>query len=84
VTAFAEAAATTHPLTYWLRRQSQSVSRPSSSSGDKTLDLAPDFDEFCGLLTAHGVEFVIVGAHALNDEVNAAIGERVILGPRHR
>ena len=29
------------------------------------MDLAPDFDEFCGLLTAHGVEFVIVGAHAL-------------------
>jgi hypothetical protein len=29
------------------------------------LILASDFDEFCGLLTAHGVEFVIVGAHAL-------------------
>ena len=29
------------------------------------MDLAPDFDEFCGLLTAHAVEFVIVGAHAL-------------------
>jgi hypothetical protein len=27
--------------------------------------LAPDFDEFCGLLIDHGVEFVIVGAHAL-------------------
>jgi hypothetical protein len=23
------------------------------------LDLAPDFDEFCALLTAHAVEFVI-------------------------
>lgn len=29
------------------------------------MDLAPDFDEFCGLLIAHGVEYVIVGAHAL-------------------
>ena len=29
------------------------------------MDLAPDFDEFCGLLSARGVEFVIVGAHAL-------------------
>jgi hypothetical protein len=29
------------------------------------LDLAPDFDEFCALLTARAVEFVIVGAHAL-------------------
>ena len=29
------------------------------------MTLAPDFDEFCGLLTAHGVEFVIIGAHAL-------------------
>jgi hypothetical protein len=28
------------------------------------LGLAPDYDEFCGLLTAHAVEFVIVGAHA--------------------
>ena len=29
------------------------------------MDLAPDFDEFCGLLLAHRVEFVIVGAYAL-------------------
>jgi hypothetical protein len=29
------------------------------------LDLAPDFDEFCALLCAHRVEFVIVGAYAL-------------------
>lgn len=29
------------------------------------MTLAPDFDEFCALLSAHGVEFVIVGAHAL-------------------
>ncbi len=29
------------------------------------MDLAPDFDEFCALLTARNVEFVIVGAHAL-------------------
>ena len=29
------------------------------------MDLAPDFDEFCGLLIAHHVEFVIVGAYAL-------------------
>jgi hypothetical protein len=29
------------------------------------LDLAPDFNESCGLLNARRVEFVIVGAHAL-------------------
>lgn len=29
------------------------------------MDLAPDFNEFCGLLNAHHVEFVVVGAHAL-------------------
>src|SRR5262245_7027531 len=29
------------------------------------MDLAPDFNEFCGLLIAHDVEFVIVGAYAL-------------------
>ena len=29
------------------------------------MDLTPDFDEFCALLSARAVEFVIVGAHAL-------------------
>jgi len=29
------------------------------------MDLAPDFDEFIASLTAHSVEFVIVGAYAL-------------------
>jgi hypothetical protein len=29
------------------------------------MDLAPDFNAFCGLLNEHGVEFVIVGAYAL-------------------
>ena len=29
------------------------------------MDLAPDFNEFCGLLNARRVEFVVVGAHAL-------------------
>ncbi len=29
------------------------------------MDLAPDFSEFCALLSDHRVEFVIVGAHAL-------------------
>lgn len=29
------------------------------------MDLAPDFDEFIGFLTAHGVEFIVVGAYAL-------------------
>jgi hypothetical protein len=29
------------------------------------LDLAPDFSEFCELLSDHHVEFVVVGAHAL-------------------
>jgi hypothetical protein len=42
-----------------------SALRLLSFCGGNTLDLAPDFDEFCALLTARGVEFVIVGAHAL-------------------
>ena len=29
------------------------------------MEVAPDFDEFVGCLTALGVEFVIVGAYAL-------------------
>jgi len=29
------------------------------------MELAPDFDECIGFLTAHGVEFVVVGAQAL-------------------
>ena len=29
------------------------------------MDLAPDFDEFIGFLTARGVDFVVVGAYAL-------------------
>ena len=29
------------------------------------MELAPDFDEFIGSLTAHGVEFVVIGAYAL-------------------
>ena len=29
------------------------------------MNLAPDFDEFLASLTAHGVEFLIVGAYAL-------------------
>ena len=29
------------------------------------MDLAPDFEEFIASLTAHGVEFLIVGAYAL-------------------
>jgi hypothetical protein len=29
------------------------------------MEVAPDFDEFIGCLTAHGVDFVIVGAYAL-------------------
>jgi len=28
------------------------------------MELAPDFDEFIASLTAHGVEFVVVGAYA--------------------
>ena len=38
---------------------------PSSFCGGSTLELAPDFDEFCGLLIAHHVEFALVGAYAL-------------------
>jgi hypothetical protein len=36
------------------------VWRPWSFCGGSSLDLAPDFDEFCALLTARDVEFVIV------------------------
>jgi hypothetical protein len=39
--------------------------RRSNSCGDNSLDLAPDFNEFCALLLARNVEFVVVGAHAL-------------------
>jgi YD repeat-containing protein len=39
--------------------------RRSSTCGGRSMDLAPDFDEFIGSLTAHGVEFVVVGAYAL-------------------
>src|SRR5260370_15654530 len=41
------------------------ASQLSSSSGDSSMDLAPDFDEFIASLSAHGVEFVVVGAYAL-------------------
>ena len=30
-------------------------------SDNRSMDLAPDFDEFCGLLNAHEVEFVMTG-----------------------
>jgi hypothetical protein len=30
------------------------------------VDLAPDFDEFCALLIAQRVEFVVIGAYALS------------------
>ena len=30
------------------------------------MDLAPDFDEFCALLIAQRVEFVVIGAYALS------------------
>ena len=29
------------------------------------MDLAPDFDAFIGSLTAHGVEFIVVGAYGV-------------------
>ena len=47
------------------RARPPSGSRRSNSCGFSTVDLAPDFDEFCALLSARGVEFVIVGAYAL-------------------
>jgi hypothetical protein len=37
----------------------------SSFCGDSGVELEPDFSEFCSLLNAHRVEFVIVGAYAL-------------------
>jgi hypothetical protein len=39
--------------------------RQSSFSGTKSMDVAPDFSAFCGLLNEHDVEYVIVGAYAL-------------------
>jgi hypothetical protein len=43
----------------------RSGSPRSSFCGVKSMDLAPDFSEFCGLRNDHGVEFVVVGAYAL-------------------
>ena len=43
----------------------ESASRPSNTYGDGSMELAPDFDEFIGSLTAHGVEFVVGGAYTL-------------------
>jgi hypothetical protein len=42
-----------------------SALQQSSSFGGKSMEVAPDFDEFIECLTVHGVEFVIVGAYAL-------------------
>jgi len=42
------------------------------------MDLAPDFDEFIASLTAHGVEFVIVGAYALADRVQGPLGRHSV------
>lgn len=39
--------------------------RRSSFSGGSGVELEPDFSEFCSLLNAHRVEFVVVGAFAL-------------------
>src|SRR5947208_8278992 len=52
-------------LRYWLSRPRENASRLSNTCGGKSMELAPDFDEFIGSLTAHGVEFVIIGAYAL-------------------
>ena len=38
-----------------------SASRPSNTCGGRSMEFAPDFDEFIGSLTAHGVEFVVFG-----------------------
>jgi hypothetical protein len=43
----------------------RSGSPRSSFCGDKSMDLAPDFSEFCGLLNEYRAEFVVVGAYAL-------------------
>jgi YD repeat-containing protein len=47
------------------RGRRTNASRRSSTYGGRSMDLAPDFDEFIGFLTAHGVEFVGGGAYAL-------------------
>ena len=42
------------------------------------MEVAPDFDEFIACLTAHGVEFVIVGAYALADRVQGPLGRHSV------
>ena len=52
-------------LAYWKSRPAAERIAAVSYSGLSTLDLAPDFDEFCALLIAERVEFVVIGADAL-------------------
>jgi hypothetical protein len=47
------------------RGRPKSALPPLSFSGDSSMDLAPDFDEFIESLIAQGVEFVVIGAYAL-------------------
>jgi hypothetical protein len=65
VTSFAEEERTRSTLRYWLSRPRRSASRRSSICGGRSMELAPDFDEFIACLIARGVEFIIVGAYAL-------------------
>ena len=65
ITTFAEDARANPSLRHWRSRPPAERWQPSSSFGGSSLDLTPDFDEFCALLAARSIEFVVVGAHAL-------------------
>jgi hypothetical protein len=62
---FADEQRTRPALRYWLSRPPMERVAAVEYLRDKSMDLAPDFDEFIGSLTAHGVEFIVVGAYAL-------------------
>ena len=78
ITSFEEEERKRPTLRYWLSRRHRSALRLWSFCGGRSMDLAPDFDEFIASLTAHGVEFVIVGAYALADRVQGPLGRHSV------
>src|SRR4051812_15854289 len=66
ITSFDEDERSGPRLRYWLSPSAgRADSRPSSLFGRRSMEVAPDLNEFIACLTAHAVEFVIVGAYAL-------------------
>ncbi|MEO5896093.1 MAG: hypothetical protein ABIS06_10355 [Vicinamibacterales bacterium] len=48
-------------LRHWASALAGRAAWQSNSCGFSTVDLAPDFDEFCAFWSAHRVEFVVIG-----------------------